>query len=134
MIITCHQSITCLHTGLHVSECETAVFWADCIPSRCALQEAGFVASSAGLFIGCGFNILTGLLLAEVNLKVMTSSQRKEGVSFRTMASITLGDSAASVISAVYVAFSLLLLNACEFVRDCMVFCSFRDRTTAKQT
>ncbi|KAL6757349.1 Tryptophan/tyrosine permease family-domain-containing protein [Haematococcus lacustris] len=63
---------------------------------------AGFLASAAALVGCCAYSVITGLLVAEVNLNIMRE-QGAGGVSLVTMAQATLGQRAASVVSVLYI-------------------------------
>ncbi|KAJ9508016.1 hypothetical protein QJQ45_021351 [Haematococcus lacustris] len=65
-------------------------------------QPVGFLASAAALVGCCAYSVITGLLVAEVNLNIMRE-QGAGGVSLVTMAQATLGQRAASVVSALYI-------------------------------
>lgn len=65
-------------------------------------QPAGFLASAAALVGCCAYSVITGLLVAEVNLNIMRE-QGAGGVSLVTMTQATLGQRAARVVSALYI-------------------------------
>ncbi|GFH18192.1 uncharacterized protein HaLaN_14951 [Haematococcus lacustris] len=65
-------------------------------------HPAGFLASAAALVGCCAYSVITGLLVAEVNLNIMRE-QGAGGVSLVTMAQATLGQRAASVVSVLYI-------------------------------
>ncbi|KAJ9507695.1 hypothetical protein QJQ45_019121, partial [Haematococcus lacustris] len=73
---------------------------------------AGFLASAAALVGCCAYSVITGLLVAEVNLNIMRE-QGAGGVSLVTMAQATLGQRAASVVSVLYIFQHYSLLVAC---------------------
>ncbi|KAK9835560.1 hypothetical protein WJX74_002929 [Apatococcus lobatus] len=74
-------------------------------------QEAGFTASSAALTFAAVYNILTGLLIAEVSVNTMCQLGRGS-TSIKTMAERTLGKAGANVTSASYIFLHYAMLSA----------------------
>lgn len=72
-------------------------------------QESGFVASSVALCGICLYSVITGLLIAEVNINTMCELG-SGGVSLTSMAERTLGKTGTRVASAVYVFLHYALL------------------------
>ncbi len=78
-------------------------------------QEAGFGATSVTL-AGCGvFAMITGLLLAEVNMAVM-KQYGNENVTFTSMAERTFGPAGGVTATALYIFHNYALLVACKAV------------------
>lgn len=74
-------------------------------------QSSGFVASTAALIGVCVFSVVTGLLIAEVNLNTMCELG-SGGVSLTSMAERTLGKKGTQISSAAYVFLHYALLVA----------------------
>lgn len=78
-------------------------------------QDSGFLASSVALS-GCAlYSIITGLLLAEVNINAQRVTEGPSNVSLVTMSGQTLGSSGTAAAAAAYVFLHYALLVACKY-------------------
>ncbi|KAK9868721.1 hypothetical protein WJX84_001096 [Apatococcus fuscideae] len=74
-------------------------------------QDAGFTASAAALTFAAFYNIITGLLIAEVSVNTMCQLGRGS-TSIKTMAERTLGKAGAKITSASYIFLHYAMLSA----------------------
>lgn len=94
------------------------------MPFSLSQQAAGFTAASTALTAGCIFSMITGLLIAEINIAMLQNSNsvgKQDGASEKrltlvSMAGTMLGSGATFLTSGVYLFRSYALMQACESV------------------